>query len=827
MWCPTCHLVKTHDHLFTSTIAFGKVIGFGRMRKTNHEVYKGICLRCSTLMEAKLRLGEPFNGGDWMSIDMQRQMSGNTETRNTGNANENEDLISQDFDIPLRSTEVSGITMDADLIAAAVSQFDLASEIGEDAGGASLEGIQEEHEIMSDDDSSQHSPLDRDTTHEIGCNPNDPADYIVMPSSSEESTLLSSVFKCASCDEVLDILKENTSTSSASSVLFSLQRFDELLLHQQSLLNKGWPKVLAMVASSHMSNAQVQAQVFSTIRAIISVKQHQKRYISDFVLYFDVKKDVIEVMETHDDNESLQENACGLIAAIADVEKQALSLLRVSNGKLVHLLMRALRCPSDEGKVQENALKALLRLSSASLSSDTPLAFLEVIYNGNNASNTKLSLGQAINNIIHSMQHMDNTSLQIHGARLLSNILESNSALRENWSSNMTDEILHHVLKFKASDDVKLHEAFLCLLAKLSFFEGNKFGGHEITLLSNAGLIDSVVGCMYQFPQSPSIQGAAASILSNVAINDELRMDFSHRGGTSRIIDALHRLRHDSILVCKAFSALSNLLNGADVDILHSPDANASESIALAMKTHPHNLSVQLGGTNALWALSARDKSFKDSIVAIRRADTVAAAMAEFIGSKQLQEKCVLTLWSLASATDHQDVGKNTRNQVVGQAAIKPLVNGLSAHMDSEKVCMDGLCCMKCLSTDPDNKKLLEENCAVELIFSCLWLHSSSSTVCKEGLAALANISVNATTNEVSKITSAGLDAVVLTMRTHQTVKAVQESAIIYLRNSTFRSDNITTLGQNPYIRSLVQSARSYFDSAFQARADDVLTAMQ
>ena len=104
-----------------------------------------------------------------------------------------------------------------------------------------------------------------------------------------------------------------------------------------------------------------------------------------------------------------------------------------------------------------------------------------------------------------------------------------------------------------------------------------------------------------------------------------------------------------------------------------------------------------------------------------------------------------------------------------------------------------------------------------------MWLHSENSSVCKAALAALCNISVNVDSNQVCEITSEDLDSVVQVMRVHQTVKAVQESAIILLRNFTFSPANVLVLEQSPFLASLVKSAMSTHNDHFQGRAEDLL----
>ena len=60
-------------------------------------------------------------------------------------------------------------------------------------------------------------------------------------------------------------------------------------------------------------------------------------------------------------------------------------------------------------------------------------------------------------------------------------------------------------------------------------------------------------------------------------------------------------------------------------------------------------------------------------------------------------------------------------------------------------------------------------------------------------------------------------------MRHHQRDKAVQESAIILLRNFTFSYANVRVLEQNPFIVALIRSAMSNHNDNFQGRADDLL----
>jgi len=221
---------------------------------------------------------------------------------------------------------------------------------------------------------------------------------------------------------------------------------------------------------------------------------------------------------------------------------------------------------------------------------------------------------------------------------------------------------------------------------------------------------------------------------------------------------------------------------------------------------------------NILGALSARDDSFKEHIVNSGGITAIAEAMTRYPASRQMQARGFVVMWSCAAGSG---VPKSLKVRV-GQCGIEPVVNGLSNHITSEKACEDALGCIKCLSTVPQNKELIDDR-AVDLIYACMLLHSENSTVAKAALAALCNVSVNVDTNQVTEITKEDLDAIVLVMRAHQDVKVVQESAIILLRNFTFFSSNVELMAETPFLVNLVRSAMAKHNDLFLGRAEEIL----
>jgi hypothetical protein len=243
------------------------------------------------------------------------------------------------------------------------------------------------------------------------------------------------------------------------------------------------------------------------------------------------------------------------------------------------------------------------------------------------------------------------------------------------------------------------------------------------TLLEDKLLVETVVACMEKFPDSLSIQGAGIDILNNVARDAHSRKDVCQKGGPRRIIATMDNLEHDPIVVCKSFVAFTNLVNGASDEFLH--EVRAPVIFVRAMNNHPQNLYIQTVAINALWRLSARKQIsnasralseinafVKTDIVDAGGAEAISDAMRRFIASKHIQLPGFAVLWNLAEPSDLK--------MRVGQCAIEAVTNGLSAHILSMNTdaYTYALGCLKCLSSSPVNRGLLEDYGAADLIFS-------------------------------------------------------------------------------------------------------------
>ena len=419
-----------------------------------------------------------------------------------------------------------------------------------------------------------------------------------------------------------------------------------------------------------------------------------------------------------------------------------------------------------------------------------------------------LEKNNAIGNIIESMERFPKSAeLQKNCIGILWLFFSVTNKTMDFLTDGCVVAIVRFITEFEEEEDALDIAINTVLILTTKGFQA------IMALVDHEMFIDSIVGCMFKYPNSPSINGACCDILSNISLDQNQRADICARGGTSRIISALKQLCHDRWIVCKAFGSLANLVNGADVEILC--ESEASENMLHAMQAYSDDCYVQIKAAGALWSLSARHDVFKDELVHLGGARMISEAMDKFVASGPMQARGFVAIWSLA-------VPRNLKEEV-GRFAAVPVVNGLSAHISSGKICEEGLGALKCLSAITRNKEILAENDAVDCVYSCMWLHSENAIIQQAALAALSNISVDVDTNQVSQISRNDLDTIINAMRTHRYVKNVQNSAIILLRNFTFSPSNKLILQEYSNLAALVCTAVSTFNDTFQGRAEDLL----
>jgi len=335
-----------------------------------------------------------------------------------------------------------------------------------------------------------------------------------------------------------------------------------------------------------------------------------------------------------------------------------------------------------------------------------------------------------------------------------------------------------------------------------------------LVLAEHESLIEIVVGNMFKYPESSSIQGTICNVISNIASNSAMdngiRAEICSLGGVNQMLLYLENFLDDRLFIGRAFASLSAIMSGADVQVLHGN--GAISCIMSVMSSHTDDVYVQIKGTAALWYLAAREDDFKHKIVQNGGAKLITNSMSRFISSEKMQEKGIITLWSLSTPLQ-------LRSEI-GHLAVIPILRGMQAHVTGHKVVEDGLSALKALSTHSSSKKILQENDAIDLILDSMWIHSESPIIQQIALGALSNISVDVDANTVTQITENDLSAIVTAMQLHDLDRGVQESALILLKNYSFSPNNHSVLRQHRFLSSLIRSASARFSDTFSGRSD-------
>lgn len=373
----------------------------------------------------------------------------------------------------------------------------------------------------------------------------------------------------------------------------------------------------------------------------------------------------------------------------------------------------------------------------------------------------------------------------------------------------LTDELILMVIKCTQSDDEEV--ATIAINTTYAITEKGAFPARMMLLNHHEALIGAIIECMFKFPASSFVIRAACDVFSDISLDNYYRSAICNMGGIGRINESLVEFANDELSTTKALVSLTNLISGCDIDVLRL--TNVADNVLNVMSNHSDALFVQVNGISAIWHLSSRDDIFKDILTDLGAVQHLSVAMNRFLTSEKVIRKGIVALWSLSSP-------RHLKAKVV-RDGLASVVNGMSAHVSSEKVCEEGLGALKSMSTI--NKDTIELNDALDLVYSCMWLHSHNPGIQQASLAALVNLSVDAENNKISRITGEDLETIVEVMRIHQSTKAVQENAIILLRNFTFSPHNCRVLQENIYLAGLIREAMAKFHDSFQGRAEDLL----
>mmetsp|Transcript_314 Transcript_314/g.667 ORF Transcript_314/g.667 Transcript_314/m.667 type:complete len:1701 (-) Transcript_314:40-5142(-) len=296
------------------------------------------------------------------------------------------------------------------------------------------------------------------------------------------------------CNELFDFLKKNSPLSAPSMIRILIRIRDLLPVSSESSssrlswtsegsantnksLPNDWPTLAFNAISDHPSDEMVQAEGFRTMWTITSTNIH---FASDLTSYA-AKKDIMHAMDTHRRSSLLQGYGAGLIACVVSIEKYALQFLNVNDGKVIKRLMNALKYHYNDGNdhylngsVQENVLKALYHLSSASLASSRPMVFFgkKMGHFAGIASAERNPSLHAVEAVLHAMEplYLKNLSLQIFGNRLLYNIFSFDLIDDEERCNKWISKYLIYAMAAKTCHlkSRAFSESLICFLSKIS-----------------------------------------------------------------------------------------------------------------------------------------------------------------------------------------------------------------------------------------------------------------------------------------------------------------------------------------------------------------------
>jgi hypothetical protein len=285
----------------------------------------------------------------------------------------------------------------------------------------------------------------------------------------------------------------------------------------------------------------------------------------------------------------------------------------------------------------------------------------------------------------------------------------------------------------------------------------------------------------------------------------------SNSGGTGRVNDTLGEFTDGELTTCKALMSLTHLISGCDVEVLLLN--NVANNILQAMTSYKEALHVQVDGAAAIWQLGCRDDLFKDILIDMGAVSQISAAMARFVASEKMTRKGIVALWSISTP-------QHLKARVV-EGGFVSVLNGMSAHVTSEKVCERGLGALKSMSSV--SKELMDASDAFDLIYSCMWLHSHNADIQQAALAALVNMSVDLGKEQVSQISYEELDTIIKIMKIHQNINAVQENAMILLKNLSFSPHNCRMLQESRDLVAMIRAAMINFHDTCARNAEVLL----
>jgi len=327
--------------------------------------------------------------------------------------------------------------------------------------------------------------------------------------------------------------------------------------------------------------------------------------------------------------------------------------------------------------------------------------------------------------------------------------------------------------------------------------------------------IDVCVHALEDFKNNVAIQTDACRALyhlSKVADRD-MRDRISAQGGLMLLVNAITTYMDEINLVEAACSALENLSIDAEEQVL--VDLNVVETVIAVMKRYSTSEKLQEKSLGVLKNVSMRSNDARRRIVDAGGIGRVAFAIKELMYSPAVLERALTIMERLAPLED---------NQIVEEKGIQLIVNGMMANVSVENVQKHACACLRALSSNLQNQRLIHDLYGVNAIVYAMWAHYDSNPVLIEACRALSSLALNVEANEGWDVNEQEIRTIMSSMRRFPNSQELQEHACVALRNFLLSADNVSLVRPHAVeLEELIHGAAKRFPDKCSDLASMVL----
>jgi hypothetical protein len=340
------------------------------------------------------------------------------------------------------------------------------------------------------------------------------------------------------------------------------------------------------------------------------------------------------------------------------------------------------------------------------------------------------------------------------------------------------------------------------------------------TILEIDGYFDSLIDCLYRFPDAMAIQSETCLILATLATLNEayVKMVIANHGGVTAALQVLQSHRGNAYVQECAIKALAGIAEGIPDAVLLPVQACLSEELLRALDFYQNEEGIQCATLEALSELCERDEYFTSEIPRFNGIPLAVAAMSQNLESEGIQKAGCKLFWMMAQQSDENKI------QLAQHGSVRAVVLAMLSHITSSAIQKEALSALKHISRLSPNKEVLQRCDAVGAIRLAIWGNLEEPFVVCAALAAFNDIAVDSTSREVMTLGDDILSCVLRAMRTHPTNNEVQKVGCWLLRTYSYNAENLALMrAEQDELFELLPAASAAFPEDCSERAQYVL----